>query len=615
MILRSTSFCAIFSLLYLETFTMNNRETERDSLSRSSDNFIISSNASSSDSDSSSVYSSSDSDSDSLSDDSSLLIRRLDFDNDLYSSSTILSDFSPDYNKEPEKVRILCPEGNGWCEAYHTALCVYSKELDTKNSKDLEWLKEGEVFPNLLTLKTNGSELEPLAKASIGTYHRSFVERGSPLRMVTFVEITGNIKDAESLTDALSNLPNLEEIVFVNTGLSSQKMGRVANKLIDLQNLKKITLRDERLEKIPDPLLSLNVEQITIGEQTYDRKALEAERNSRDIKIVSYEDKEKLIKNAEEGDFAEIKQSIKTIDLLDFREDLLKIAVSRGKEEILKLLIDKKVNVNARYKTDEYFKDIFRKHVEKNSTLLMEAVRLKHLDMAEILTSAGADVNAESEKGITALDIALGSRQPEMIKLLVMSGANVNKKDEKGDTLLLKAVKYKPNVEVIKALLSLNGSNTETVRDPLLSAKNKRPLSNDQIDKLRNQIATDTNAKDNNGKTPLMIATEEGKYKIVKLLISHGARVDERDDEGNTALMKAIGSRETKNAKFLLDQGADPFIKNKKGETALSMAEKGLNRWGWINRIKVGLREIIEKIKSDSRYKNFEKTTPDQPEK
>lgn len=386
MILRSISFCTIFLLLCLETFAMNNRETERDSLFWSFDNFIISISANSSDSDSSFVYSSSDSDSDSLSNDNSndlpanLLMRRLDddpnpifdndsdssstteisFANDLYSSSAILSDFSPDYNKEPERVRILCPEGNdGWCEVYHTALCVYSKELDTKNSKDLEWLKAGEVFPNLLTLKINGSELEILAKASIGTYHRSFVERGSPLRMVTFVEITGNIKDAESLIDALSNLPNLEEIIFVNTGLSSQKMGRVANKLIDLQNLKKITLRDERLEKIPDPLLSLNVEQITIGEQTCDRKALEAERNSRDIKIVSYEDKEKLIKNAEEGDFVEIKQSIKTIDLLDFREDLLKIAVSRGKEEILKLLIDKKVDVNARYKADAYFKDIF----------------------------------------------------------------------------------------------------------------------------------------------------------------------------------------------------------------------------------------------------------------
>lgn len=215
----------------------------------------------------------------------------------------------------------------------------------------------------------------------------------------------------------------------------------------------------------------------------------------------------------------------------------------------------------------------------------MEAVRLKHLGMARILIRVGADVNAESEEGITALDIALGSRQPEMIKLLVMSGANVNKKDKEGDTLLLRAVKYKPNVEVIKALLSLNGSSTEAVKDLILSAKNEGQLNDNQIDTLRNQIAADINVKDENGETPLMIATEKGKCKIVKLLVSHGARVDERDDEGNTALMKAIGSRETKNAKFLLDQGADPFIKNKKGETALSMAEKGLD-WIWVDRMR-----------------------------
>ena len=50
------------------------------------------------------------------------------------------------------------------------------------------------------------------------------------------------------------------------------------------------------------------------------------------------------------------------------------------------------------------------------------------------------------------------------------------------------------------------------------------------------------NDKDTSGKTPLMIAGEEGDPETVKLLLSYGAEVNEKDNEGNNALMLVAGT-------------------------------------------------------------------------
>jgi hypothetical protein len=44
------------------------------------------------------------------------------------------------------------------------------------------------------------------------------------------------------------------------------------------------------------------------------------------------------------------------------------------------------------------------------------------------------------------------------------------------------------------------------------------------------------NKKDNSGKTPLLLALEEGKFKIAEYLIKHGSDVNEIDDLGQSAL-------------------------------------------------------------------------------
>ncbi|MEG4544302.1 ankyrin repeat domain-containing protein [Microcoleus sp. Aus8_D2] len=98
---------------------------------------------------------------------------------------------------------------------------------------------------------------------------------------------------------------------------------------------------------------------------------------------------------------------------------LLYSAVSRGSIDMVKLLIARGADINAR---DPY----------DNTTLLMRIVepsngispQLKPA-LVRLFLSNGADVNARNKNGATALSIAEKSSTPEIVKLLKQHGAKI----------------------------------------------------------------------------------------------------------------------------------------------------------------------------------------------
>ena len=71
------------------------------------------------------------------------------------------------------------------------------------------------------------------------------------------------------------------------------------------------------------------------------------------------------------------------------------------------------------------------------------------------------------------------------------------------------------------------------------------------------------------GHLPLVVAVEEGRAEMAKVLLDLGANVDGRDGRGNTALMVAALKDRTQLVKSLIDRGADPNERNNDGATAL----------------------------------------------
>ncbi len=81
------------------------------------------------------------------------------------------------------------------------------------------------------------------------------------------------------------------------------------------------------------------------------------------------------------------------------------------------------------------------------------------------------------------------------------------------------------------------------------------------------------NLKDSNRRTALMYAASGPNASTVEILLAHGAEVNVADgEEGYTALMFAAAEGRADVVRMLLSEGADPDLRDIDGESALKFA-------------------------------------------
>lgn len=82
------------------------------------------------------------------------------------------------------------------------------------------------------------------------------------------------------------------------------------------------------------------------------------------------------------------------------------------------------------------------------------------------------------------------------------------------------------------------------------------------------QRGADPNIRNNEGLTPLQLATRLNFLEGARFLIEGGAQVSVADSQGETPLIAAVHQRNPEIARLLLDQGADPDRNDNSGRSA-----------------------------------------------
>jgi ankyrin repeat protein len=240
-------------------------------------------------------------------------------------------------------------------------------------------------------------------------------------------------------------------------------------------------------------------------------------------------------------------------------------AVAQWQPEMVSLLLANGAEVDARSTVRHWERKVSGEPRPKTLsqggfTPLLYAARIGCRECADLLLTAGADVNLPDPYGVTPLLVATLNLQHDFAAYLIGEGADIDQWDLYGRTPLYVAIDMRgfPLPESAQPAPPMSGLEFAE----LLLERGANP--NSQLKQWRPPFVRLARGQDNTlatGATPLLRAAHASDLDALKLLLRHGALIDLPNASGITPLMAAAGL------------GVSPYTSRAEKKTELASVE------------------------------------------
>ncbi|OGP62749.1 MAG: hypothetical protein A2170_10050 [Deltaproteobacteria bacterium RBG_13_53_10] len=267
----------------------------------------------------------------------------------------------------------------------------------------------------------------------------------------------------------------------------------------------------------------------------------------------------------------------------------LMVAARKGCQPIVDILIAKGAAVEAVREFD-------------SATALIEAVSRGNLNVAIDLIAYGANIGRKDRNGNSLLLLSAAGGHYDQVRYFFEKGLPVDDKDGDGNTAIYHAIGNSVERRYILEFLIEHGV------DPTIKGNvGISPLLAASVEAVESEVrllidhGADVNESDSWKSTPLhhacrVLSAKHGlkdSVATIRLLLDKGAQVNAIDSDGKTPLIVASGGEEplqpqVQVIEILLEHGAQVNIQDNRGWTALMHAAswnqtaviKVLTRWG-----------------------------------
>jgi ankyrin repeat protein len=220
-----------------------------------------------------------------------------------------------------------------------------------------------------------------------------------------------------------------------------------------------------------------------------------------------------------------------------------------------------------------------RNRVPKRENVLGLALRRGKMEIVRMLLDAGADIQYRTPGGYEALidvmygrDIACDGELLPLVRLLIERGARLNGRSNYSESALSRA-SLTGRFDVVQVLLDAGAESTPLHWTALMRAIALGTRS--EVERALRE-SPDLEARDGCERTAWLLSLQSGDVEISQMVLAAGAKRVDRGRCGKTPLMYPIARDDAAMMSWLLSEGLDPNEADKYGQSPLvEAAESG----------------------------------------